>query len=253
MLSQFVGANIFAVLIVFARVGAAIATLPGFSAVYVTMRMRLLVALALSVLVAPTLANGLPPVPTTPAALGLLLVGEIGIGLYLGTLVRIAFAALQTAGTFTAFLSSFANALIQDPIADQQSSTLAGFFTSIGLVLIFVTDLHHGMLRSIVASYGLFEPGALLPLGDLCSLAVRRVADSFALGVQLAAPFLIMSLVYNVGLGLLGRLIPQLQVMFFGLPIQLSSQIWMMMLTISGIMLVFLNWFAETLQGGFGG
>jgi flagellar biosynthetic protein FliR len=71
--------------------------------------------------------------------------------------------------------------------------------------------------------------------------------------VRLAAPFLIVGLVYNVGLGLLGRLMPQLPVFFFGLPLQLGLQLWVMMLTISGIMLVFLNQFADMLAGGFGG
>ncbi len=246
-------ANVFAVLVIFARVGAAIAVLPGFSAVYVPMRMRLLIALAMSVLLTPTLSSTLPPMPDTPVALALLLLGESAVGLFLGSVARIFFAALQTAGTFTAYLSSFANALVQDPVADQQSSTIAGFFTALGLILVFVTDVHHLMLRAIVDSYGLFEPGVPPPLDDFCGFIARTVADSFALGVQLAAPFLIVSLVYNVGMGLLGRLMPQLQVFFFGLPLQVGLQLWVMMLTITGMMLVFLGQFAGAIAGGSGG
>jgi flagellar biosynthetic protein FliR len=107
---------------------------------------------------------------------------------------------------------------VQDPIADQQSSTIAGFFTALGLVLVFVTDVHHLMLRAIIDSYGLFVPGAPPPMDDICNFIVRTAADSFALGVQLAAPFLIVNLVYNVGLGLLGRLMPQLPVFFLRTP-----------------------------------
>ena len=231
----------------------AIAVLPGFSAAYVPMRMRLLMALALSILVTPALAGALPAMPATPAGLAVLLVGESAVGLFLGSVARIVFAALQTAGTFTAYLSSFASALVQDPVADQQSSTIAGFFTALGLVLIFVTDLHHPMLRAIVDSYDLFVPGAPPPLDDICNFIVRTAADSFALGVQLAAPFLIVNLVYNVGLGLLGRLMPQLPVFFFGLPLQLGLQLWVMMVAVSGLMLVFLDHFAGALVGRVGG
>ena len=71
--------------------------------------------------------------------------------------------------------------------------------------------------------------------------------------MQLSAPFLIVSLVYNVGLGLLGRLMPQLPVLFFGPPLQIALQLWVMMLALSGIMLVFLDRFTATLAGGFGG
>ena len=196
-------ADAFAVLVIFARMGLAIAVLPGFSAAYVPMRMRLLIALALSLLVMPGLAGALLEMPTTPAALALLLVRESAIGLFLGSIARIAFAALQTAGTFIAYLSSFTSSLVQDPVADQQSSTIAGFFTALGLVLVFVTDVHHLMLRAIVDSYGLFAPVSPPPMDDICNFIVRTAADSCALGVQLAAPFLIVNLVYNVGLGLL--------------------------------------------------
>jgi flagellar biosynthesis protein FliR len=253
VLAQLLGSNIFAVVLVFARVGSAIMVLPGFSAGYVAVQIRLLLAITISVLIVPAIAATLPTMPATPAALGALLLGEVVIGVFLGSLPRIAFAALQTAGTFVAFLSSFANALVQDPIAEQQSSTIAGFFTTLGLVLVFVTDLHHVMLRAVVDSYGLFAAGAAPPLGDFCALLARSVADSFTLGIELSAPFLIVSLVYNVGLGLLGKLMPQLQVFFFGLPIQISMQLWVMMLTISGIMLVFLNRFSETLGTSLGG
>jgi flagellar biosynthesis protein FliR len=246
MLDALPSADVFAVLVIFARVGIAIAVLPGFSAAYVPMRMRLLMALALSILVTPVLAGALPPMPTTPASLALLRVSESAIGLFLGSIARIVFAALQTAGTLTAYLSSFASALVQDPVADQQSSTIAGFFTALGLVLVFVTDMHHLMLRAIVDSYGLFAPGAPPPLDDICGVIARTAADSFALGVQLSAPFLIVNLVYNVGLGLLGRLMPQLPVFFFGLPVQVGLQLWVMMLALSGIMLVFLDRFAGT-------
>lgn len=247
------GLDPFAVLLVFARIGTAISFLPGFAAAHVSMRIRLLLALATSVLVAPSLAGVLPLMPSSPSALGLLLLGEATVGLFLGSVVWIAFAALQTAGTFTAFLSAFANALTQDPVADQQSSTIAGFFTTLGITLVFVTDLDQLMLRSLVDSYAVFAPGGALPLGDLADAITRNVVRSFALGVQLAAPFVLVSLVYNVGMGLLARMVPQLQVFFVGTPIQLSLQIWVMMLTISGIMMIFLHHFGGSLAAGWGG
>ena len=74
----------------------------------------------------------------------------------------------------------------------------------------------------------------------------RRVADAFALGLQLAMPVALVSLIYYIGLGILGRLMPQLPVFFFGLPFQLAVQIWIMSITISGLMIVFLRQFAET-------
>jgi flagellar biosynthesis protein FliR len=246
-------ADVFAGMLVFVRIGTAAAVMPGFSAAWVPMRTRLLLTLAIAAVVAPALAGAVPPLPTSPAALGLLVAGEATIGLALGTVVRIAFSALQTAGTFIAYLTSFTTGFIQDPVAEQQSATVAGFFTTLGLVAVFAVGLDHLMLRAIADSYALFAPGTPPPLADFSRLIARQAADAFALGVQLAGPFLIVSLVYNVGSGLLARLMPQLPVFFFGLPIQLSLQIWVLAATISGIMLVFLNRFAQDLGQWAGG
>ena len=246
-------AEVFAVLLVFTRIGTAIAFLPGFSAAWVPARLRLLLALLLSLLVTPVLASVLPPMPHTPVALALLLAGEATVGLFLGLGARIAFAALQIAGTAAALLSSFANALVQDPVVEQQSSAVAGFFTTLGVVIVFAADLHLVMLRALVDSYAVFLPQMGPSFGDFAAAITRAVADSFALGVQLAAPFIIVSLVYNVGMALLGRLVPQLQVFFFGLPIQLGLQIWVMMLTLSGIMLIFLDHFGRAVTAAVGG
>lgn len=248
MLEQLTVAQTFAYLLVFARLGAALSLLPGFSAAYVSVRVRLILALALTLVVQPVVAPTLPGLPASPAALALLVAGEVTIGTFIAVLVRIVVAALQVAGTFIAYFSSLANALVQDPVADQQTSTISGFLGTLGLVMIFVTDLHHLMLRALVTSYDRFPPGMALPTDGFAEAATAAVAASMAIGLQLAAPFLVVALVYTVGLGLLGRLMPQLPVFFFGMPIQISFQIWAMALTISGIMLVFLNQFRETLS-----
>lgn len=235
------------VFVVFVRVGTLLAFLPGFSAAYVSARIRLLIALALSVLLAPALAGQLPPVPQQAHGFAALIAGEALIGLFLGVVPRIALAAMQIAGTFTAYFASLANALVQDPVADQQSATLAGFYGVLALVLIFVTDLHHLMLAGVAASYGAFPAGGGLVAGDAAAAITRAVAASFALGLMLSLPSLIGSVLSNVALGLLGRLMPQLNVFFFGLPIQISLQLVLIMLTFTGMAMVFLNFYAESL------
>jgi len=248
MLEEILTLNIFGFFLVFARIGSALALMPGFSATFVSIRMRLVVALAVSFVLSPVLIAGLPVRPPTFPGVAILVTGEILIGVFFGTIARILVSALQTAGTVIAYVSSMANALIQDPIAEQQSSTVAGFLLIVGTVLIFVADLHHVMIRAVVDSYSLLEPGAALPMGDMTNVIGRRVADSFALGLRLAAPFVIMALTYYIGLGLLGRLMPQLQVFFFGLPAQIGLQIWVLAVAFTGMMMVFLENFIDAYQ-----
>jgi flagellar biosynthetic protein FliR len=233
--------------IIFLRVGAVLAFLPGFSAAYVSVRIRLMLALGMSVLLTPLLAPRLPPLPNDIAGLAGLVAGEVLVGVFLGMIPRIAVAALQTAGTFVSFFASLASAVVQDPVADQQSATLAGFFSMFGLVLLFVTDLHHLMLSGLVASYEAFPCGAALPIGDVADAVARAVAASFAIGLQLAVPSLIACVLSNIALGLLGRLMPQLNIFFFGMPIQISLQFVLLIMIFSGMSIAFLNFFAESL------
>ena len=83
--------------------------------------------------------------------------------------------------------SSMANVLIRDPIAEQQSALIAGFLGNVGILLIFVTNLHHLMLRAMIDSYSLFVPGQPLAIGDMSNMVARQVMDSFTMGVQLAS------------------------------------------------------------------
>ncbi len=249
MLEELLTLNIFGFFLIFTRVGTALALMPGFSSGFVPIRVRLAGALAITFVMTPVLMAGLPVRPPTIAALAILIMGEFLVGLFFGVIARILIGALQTAGTVVSYMSSMANALIQDPIAEQQSSTVASFMLIMATVLIFTADMHHVMLRAIADSYTLMEPGAGIPVGDMVNIIGRRVADSFALGLRLAAPFVIVALTYYIGLGLLGRLMPQLQVFFFGLPFQIGLQIWVLAITITGIMMVFLQEFEEAYQG----
>ena len=245
MLKELLTLNFFGFFLIFARVGAAITVMPGFNAPYVNVRARLAIALAISFVLGPVLAQQLPGLPATAVGLGVLLAGEIIIGAFLGTLALILLGALQTAGTIIAYVSSMANAFIQDPIAQQQSSLISGFLSTLGILLVFITDMHHLMLTALIDSYMLFVPGQGLAFGEIAELIGRRVMDSFALGVQLAAPLIITGFVYYLGLGLLSRLMPAMQVFFIGLPVQIAIQISVFALTLSTMMLVFLSRFEE--------
>jgi flagellar biosynthesis protein FliR len=245
MLRELLTLNIFGFFVIFARVGTAFIALPGFSASYVTVRVRLLFALAVSFVVAPVLIPDLPVIPATPAALFLLLLGEVLVGGFFGAIGRIAVGALHVAGTVIAYLSGMANAFIQDPIAEAQGSIISGFLTTTAVVLIFVSDMHHLMLRAVTESYAIFQPGESISIADMANMIARRVSDSFILGVQLASPFLLTGITHFLMLGLLGRLLPNLPVFFVGLPIQIATQIFVLTVVISGIMLSFMTQFGE--------
>ncbi len=247
MLNELLTLNVFGFFLVFARVGTAIMFLPGFSANFISVRVRLALGLSISFALFPFILPLIPKAPDSPSGVVLLVAAEAFIGAFLGAMGRVAMGAIQTAGTLIAMFASLANALIQDAITEQQSSVISGFLGTLALVLIFVTNMHHLMLETVVDTYAVFPPGRFEGFGDFALMFARGVGNSFALGLQLSAPFVIVAVVYYVGLGLLGRLMPALPLFFFMMPVQITVQFMVLMAALSGMMMVFLTHFQETM------
>ncbi len=231
--------------VIMARIGTMFTLLPGFGAGYVTPRYRLGIALATTFLLLPSLQVYMPPLPESPASMFLILGGEVIVGAFLASIGIFVISALQAAGTFISYFASMANALIQDPISNQQSSVISGFLSTTALVAIFAADLHHVVLRAMADSFSLFRPGAPIAFGDMSETLAVTLSNAFTLGLKLSSPMLLVALVYYLALGILGRLMPTLQVFFFGLPVQVTMQIWVLMICVSGIILVFLESYGE--------
>jgi flagellar biosynthetic protein FliR len=244
MLTVLLPAGIFGVLLVFVRVGAAMMLLPGIGEPFVSPRLRLLLALLLSLLLAPLLSSTLPGLPNSPAALGLLILGEAVIGVFLGTVTRFFIAALTTAGMMIAYTSALANALINDPSAAQQGSIAGSFLTIVALLVIFALDLHHLMLRALVESYQLFVPGEAVPFADIADMISRVMSKTFLLAFQMATPFIAVATIFYLGIGLLSRLMPQVQIFFVAMPLQISLGLIVLSLALPFV----IRWFVGSLQ-----
>ena len=247
-LAQFLPDNAFAAMLVFARIGSAMMLLPGFGEVYVPQRYRLLFALIFSGLLLPVLAPILPPMPKSPAQLLIVLGGELIIGLFIGTLTRLLLATLQIAGQVVSIQIGLSNAQIFNPMEASQDSIPSSFYAVLGVLLIFMTNLHHLMLRGLVDSYAVFVPGQLPPVGDLSESVARAVAASFRLAIEMAAPFIVVGTVFFVGLGLIARLVPQLQVLFVSQPLQIMGGLVLMGLLGATGMGWFLQVFTQQFQ-----
>lgn len=247
-LAQFLPTNTFAAMLVFARIGAAMMLLPGFGEVYVLARYRLLFALIFSALLLPVLLPVLPPLPQSVPQLVVVLGGELVIGVFIGTLTRFILAALETAGQLVSIQMGLSNAQIFNPMEASQDAIPSSFYAILGVLLIFITNLHHLMLRGLVDSYAVFQPGHLPPVEDLSLTVAQTAAASFRLAIELAAPFIVLGMVFFVGLGLIARLVPQLQVLFITQPLQIMGGLLLMALIVGAGMGWFLQVFTQQFQ-----
>ncbi|HVZ90093.1 MAG TPA: flagellar biosynthetic protein FliR [Rhizomicrobium sp.] len=234
-------------LLVFSRVGAMIMLMPAIGETGVPPMARLVLALAISLALAPTVSAAYPQAaPSTGLALGLLIAQETTAGVLVGAMARIIMSALQVAGTIIATQTGLAYAQTVDPTNPGAQSAIVGNFLSLlAVVLIFSFNLHHLAIGAVAGSYRLLPPGGALPSGDMAELAIRLVSGSFALGFQLAAPFLVFGFALSVGIGVLARLMPQLQIYFVAMPINILAGFLLLILLIGGMMTLFLDFFSS--------
>ncbi|NVK17430.1 MAG: flagellar biosynthetic protein FliR [Methylocystaceae bacterium] len=247
MLSEVLTFNLFHFGLIFARMSGAFIVMPGISAQFVSTRIRLLFALMLAFILVPAVSDKFPPFPIHPTELLMILGGEILIGFFFGILMAIMLNAMTILGTIVAFVAALSNAFSFDAVSQAQGSILSTFFVNLALVAIFITDLHHLMLGAVIDSYTLFTPGQLPPIGDFAEFISRTVAGSFKIGVQLAAPFFLLSFGFQLAMGLISRLNPQFQIYFVAMPAQIMVTLLMLMFTISGIIMVFLEYYQQNL------
>lgn len=241
MLSEILPANLFAFLLIFVRLGACLMIIPVIGEPFVSARSRLLFALLLCLVVFPAVSPTLPAMPANVLDVGILIFGEALIGIFLGTLGRIFMAALTTAGMVIAYSSSLANALVDDPSAAQQGSIAGTFLTMVALLMIMTLNLHHLFIQAAVDSYGLIAPGLSLPMEDFTQVLSQTVASSFLVAMKLSLPFMAASIIFYLGLGILGRLMPQVQVFFVAIPLQIALGLLVLAASMAAFMQVFLG------------
>ncbi len=240
-------------LLIFARMGTMVMMMPGIGDNAVPTNIRLVLALILTLLFYPVAAPQMPPLPSSLWGLGVLAVGEMLVGFVIGLSARVILAALQVAGTTIAFQMGLGFALNVDPTQGQQGALIGAFLSVLGMTLIFVTDLHHPFIMALVQSYTLFVPGDIMPTGDILQAFIAIFAGMFAIGVQIAAPFIVFGLVFYLGLGVISRLMPQIQIFFIAMPANILLGFVLMAAVIGAVMTWYLDHVGLAIQPFLGG
>lgn len=221
LLNQFLGEFFFTFFMIFVRFGTALMIMPGIGDTFINARVRLLFALALTLIVTPSLAGNLPPAPPIGYMFILFVMKEAIIGFFIGLIGRILMTILSIAGMTISMQSGLASAMVFNPTMSGQGSIIGSFLSLLGVVLLFATNLHHILILTIYNSYDLFQFATINEIGDMTGVISNLLNDVFRIGVQFAAPFIIISLMMYLALGVLARLMPQLQVFFIALPLQI--------------------------------
>jgi flagellar biosynthetic protein FliR len=233
-------------ILIFARIGTMVMLMPGFGERGVPAQSRLAVALLLTLLFYPLVSTSYQ-VTTAIPVLMTALAGELAVGLVIGATGRLLMSGLQTAGTIIANQLGLSAVFSIDPSQGQQAAIFSGFLSMLAITLIFASDLHHLVIAALFDSYQIFRPGSVPLTGDAAKLIIDTVAGSFRIAMQVSAPFLVFGLVLNAGLGILGKLMPQMQVFFVAAPLTIFLGLALFALVMGALMLTYLDYLKDGL------
>lgn len=205
-------AFVWAGFLVFLRVGAVMALLPGFGEQSVPNRIKLVLTLAFTAVVAPAVMPDIAPTPgfVIPVAT------EVAAGLTLGIGLRLFIIALQLAGAIMAQATSLAQ--LFGGMGPEPQPAIGNLLVMAGLALAMMAGLHVRAAELLILSYDMMPAGRLPNASDMADWGLSHITHAFALAFTLAAPFTIAALIYNVALGVINRAMPQLMVSFVGAP-----------------------------------
>jgi flagellar biosynthesis protein FliR len=237
-----------AFMLMFARVGTMVMLLPGLGETGVPVQMRLAIALLLSFVLFPLHREAFVIDLRSFGPVTLALGQELAIGAILGLTTRLTISALQVAGSIVAQQLGLGFVTSVDPTQGEQGVIIGNFLTMLGIALVFATNLHYLVIAALHESYRLFPPGEIPFVGDVAALFTRTAAGLFRIGVQLSAPFLLFGLLFNLGLGVLARLMPQMQVYFVGVPLSILVGLLILFLVVGSMMTVFLDYAGGVLR-----
>jgi flagellar biosynthetic protein FliR len=237
-----------AFILAFARVGAMVMLLPGLGEANIPVRVKLGIALLLTLIILPLHRAAYHVDMNSMTSLLVLMLQEIIIGVVLGATARVTLSALSVAGSVIAQQLGLGFVTSVDPTQGQQGLLIGNFLTILGITLLFATDSHHLVISALNESYRIFSPGETMLTGDIADLATRAFAAAFKIGMQLSAPFLVFGLVFNIGLGVLARLMPQMQVYFVGVPLSIMVGFLIFALVLTAMMGTYLDYFVGVMH-----
>ncbi|PIE12437.1 MAG: flagellar biosynthesis protein FliR [Rhodobacterales bacterium] len=211
-------------LVVFLRVGSMMSLMPAFGEQSVPVRVRLVLGICFTMIVAPAV----PAVEPSEGVFMRLLLTETLVGAMLGIGLRMFILAISTAGSMAAQATSLAQ--IFGGAATEPMPAIGHILVVSALALAVLSGLHIRLSELLILSYTPFPAGTLLTSADFSQWGVAQVARAFSLAFTLAAPFIIISVLYNLTLGVINRAMPQLMVAFVGAPV----------ITAGGLILLFL-------------
>jgi len=218
-LPQTAGAQVVAFVLVLGRIGPLFLLAPVFSAQVLAARAKFIAAAAISVALTPIASHG-HTIPTDPLAFGLTLTREVGIGLAFALSLGILAAAVSAGASLIDTLVGFSFGALLDPVTGNQNAILGQVYSLFAMMIFIVFGGLGLMIMGLSDTYSLIPLGSFPAINRLAALALHSAEQIPLIGLEISAPVLVAIVVADTVFGIVGRAVPQMNVLVMGLPVK---------------------------------
>jgi len=240
--------------LVMARVTGLMISSPFFSGNVVSLRVRVLLAGAISLAVFPMLASSVQVPVTLGLALGGL-IGEVMLGLLIGFGVSLMFVGVQIAIQLVSQQAGLGLGRIANPMLEASVPIVSQLYYWVALMIFLAVNGHHALIRALLDSFETIPPLGFRVSENLVLLMTDLLAVSFALAIRVGGPSILALLLGFMTLGFLSRTMPQMNILTIGFPLKISIGLVMMALTImslESVLLESLTFAMDSVRAGLG-
>ena len=236
--------TVIALFLAFCRIGACLMVMPGFSSARLPMQIRLLTAMALAMAILPLMWTTIYPVVTTDAITLLkFMFFESLIGATFGMIAHLYVLGMQFAATAMGMAMAFTGPPVQDVLEDTSESQLASMLSYGVLLLLFILDFHHVIFRAIVESYTSIPLGGAMSVQRMLISLTDTLVASMNIALRVASPFILYGFLFNMAIGLINKMAPQIPVYFISTPYALGGGLLLLYFGIGAVVNQFVTGF----------
>ena len=239
-----------AAFLAFCRIGGCFMVMPGLASARVPLQVRLFAAVAASLALLVHLWDLIAPhASTKPGPLLILIASELAIGALIGLVARLYLLALQFIGSAMSMMTGFGmngGAAIEE---NEQQPALGAIISFSALMLLFVLDFHHEIIRALVASYRLAPIESLFDPRSALTDITDTLSDSFFVMIRLGSPFIAYAILVNLAIGFVNKLTPQIPVYFISLPFVITGGLILLYFAIGSLLGLFADAFFPLFSG----
>ena len=173
--------------------------------------------------------------PETTIGFFLVVISEVLIGFSLALGVKFLLASVQLAGQFLGFQMGFNMASVMDPQTGGQSSVMSQFLYLTTVLVFFSVNGHHAFIRAIAYSFKVIPPGGFSGSAALFTNIAKVSSEMFVIALKISAPILIALFLSNLGLGIVARTVPQVNILLVGFPINIALGLILLGIMMNGL------------------